>query len=54
MQHIRTVWTTVVREHPGILTVEFDKYPKSGFRKDDISVNIVTDGRHSTDVDRLQ
>jgi len=54
MQHIRTVWTNVVREHPGILTAEFSQHPKSGFRREDIYVNIVTDGRHSTDEDRLQ
>ena len=35
MQPIRTIWTTLVGDHPGIIPVKFGQNPMSGFRGED-------------------
>ena len=34
MQPTRTVWTTLIGDHPGIIPVKFGQNPISGFRGD--------------------
>jgi len=36
MQPIRTIWTTLVGDHPGIIPVKFGQNPMSGFRGEDV------------------
>ena len=36
MQPIRTIWTTLVGDHPGIILVKFGQNPMSGFRGEDV------------------
>jgi len=36
MQPIRTIWTTLVGDHPGIIPVKFGQNPKSGLRGEDV------------------
>jgi len=36
MQPIRTIWTTLVGDHPGIIPVKFGQKPMSGFRGEDV------------------
>jgi len=36
MQPTRTIWKTVVGDHPGIIPVKFGQNPMSGFREDDV------------------
>ena len=35
MQPIRTIWTTLVGDHPEIIPVKFGQNPMSGFRGED-------------------
>jgi len=34
MQPTRTIWKTLVGDHPGIIPVKFGQNPMSGFRED--------------------
>jgi len=36
MQPIKTIWTTLVGGHPGIIPVKFGQNPMSGFRGKDV------------------
>jgi len=56
MQPTRTIWTTLVGDHPGIIPVKFGQDPMSGFRGEDVKVKKLTDdGRPTTtDKDRSQ
>jgi len=36
MQPIRTIWTTLVGDYPGIIPVKFGPNPMSGFRGEDV------------------
>ena len=36
MQPIRTICTTLVGDHPGIIPVKFGQNPMSGFRGEDV------------------
>jgi len=38
MQLIRTIWTTLVGDHPGIIPVKFSQNPMSGLREEDVLV----------------
>ena len=50
MQPIRTIWTTLVGDHPGIIPVKFGHNPMSGFRAEDVKVKKFTDdARRTTD-----
>jgi len=36
MQPIRTIWTTLIGDHPEIIPVKFGQNPMSGFREEDV------------------
>ena len=42
MQPIRTIWTTLVGDHPGIIPMKFGQNPMSGFRGEDVKVKKFT------------
>jgi len=36
MQPIKTIWTTLVEDHPGIIPVKFSQNPMSGYKEEDV------------------
>jgi len=36
MQPSRTIWTTLVGDHPGLIPLKFGQNPVSGFRGEDV------------------
>jgi len=44
MQPTETFWTTLVRDHVGIIPVKFGRNPIRGFRGADVELKLLTDG----------
>ena len=54
MQLIRTILTTLVGDHPGIIPEKFSQNPMSGFRGEDVLVKEFRHDGRRTDKDRSQ
>jgi len=52
MQPTETVWTTLIGEHQGIISVNFGQNAMSGFRGEDVKVKKLTDDKRRTTTDK--